>query len=318
MDYIVDHREGVEPEETDGPVFTMEPYIGSDYNESDVLYLHRSIIVNYTLPSAPDVLTCGMWACVQAYNSSVTGGVQSQVVTANWSKGETVASSEASAGPWFQFTNLPEELFNSKNITFTIGAATTAAFLNTGGLQGDSLLEGNVTWGPGGQLSNTIIYSSDLAQYIFQGENWHYWIDQVALSMTNEIRKASLNSEGVYTSSVSSDFWTNFTTQDIVNTNVSRFEGQAWSIVPVVHVRWAWLCFPALMVAGSVVILGASMLQTIRHHIEPRKSSIVPLMVASVDEDLQKRDWKEVGEERIWFDDSSTPGMFRRVVRDVS
>ncbi|KAL4889976.1 hypothetical protein BDV59DRAFT_185456 [Aspergillus ambiguus] len=64
--------------------------------------------------------------------------------------------------------------------------------------------------------------------------------------------------------------------------------GISWTMETQIHVRWAWIILPALLILSAIIFLGLTILQTKRSGLDVRKSSCLPLLYSGLDEDIQK------------------------------
>jgi hypothetical protein len=95
--------------------------------------------------------------------------------------------------------------------------------------------------------------------------NWTHWIDKLSRSLTNTI----------------------CTTWPVSNSIDSRYyAGQVSITQSYVHVRWAWLAFPAAMLLASLVFLLASMWQTHRSNTHAWKDSALVLLSVALEPDI--------------------------------
>jgi hypothetical protein len=67
----------------------------------------------------------------------------------------------------------------------------------------------------------------------------------------------------------------------------SKYTGQAFQLNVVVHVRWAWLVLPVLLVVCSAVFLVLSVLQTRSSRVNAWKSSPLALLFSGVEGNLR-------------------------------
>jgi len=86
-------------------------------------------------------------------------------------------------------------------------------------------------------------------------------MEQFTRSLSNEIRKNGLSSV------VAGD----------------RYQGTAFESQPFVHIRWAWLAFPAAMAVASGVLLAATILQTKAKGVRPWKSDVLAVLSCGID-----------------------------------
>lgn len=219
--------------------------------------------------------TCGLWYCLQAYNVSVDNGDQTQVIVGNWSETDVDPTTSRSS---FNFTNIPEIMRSGDGYSVAMG----------GMFEGPLIESGNATFGyhPAWHY-----YSSDHIRSLIDIEDHDYWIDQFALGMSNNVR-----SDG------------------ITSAPADQYAGQVFTTIPYVHVRWAWLGFPIVMVASSLAFLVACVWQTQRLHVKSYKSDGLELLLArlDIDREIEDLDRKELQGEAVWLDDAGHNPVFRK------
>jgi hypothetical protein len=107
--------------------------------------------------------------------------------------------------------------------------------------------------------------SSDIATSMWQGsQNWTHWIENLSRRLTNTIR----------------------TTWPATNSTHFRYAGYATTTQPYLHVRWAWLAFPAAMLLASLAFFLLSVWQTCRSTAEAWKDSAIVLLAVTLDPDI--------------------------------
>lgn len=133
-------------------------------------------------------------------------------------------------------------------------------------------------------------YSSDIAQRLYGINDYNEWIDQAALSITNDIRlRGSSSSEN------------------------QTYAGTTLFTRPFVKVRWAWLTFPAVLVSGSVLFLALNIVQSRFDNVQAWKSSVLAMLFCTMDDDIAiyaAEKWK--AEERVFLQSSKEGGHFVR------
>lgn len=204
---------------------------------------------------------CALWFCVQVYDISTTLGKQTRNVSATW----TTVLYPRGREDWdsLPFANIPAD--------FNIVPANTTYSLSY--LQLQSITDSfswnqniNQTIDSMNEEASNLIVSSDLATSMWEGSgNWTQWINALSRSLTNAI----------------------CTTWPVPNSTDSKYyAGQVSSTQSYVHVRWAWLAFPAAMLLSSLVFLLSSMWQTHRSNTHAWKDSALVLLSVALDPDI--------------------------------
>jgi len=232
-------------------------WASSYYNNSNHLWVDRWLMVN-----ADDSYTahaCGLWFCVQAYNTSVISGIQTQTIVGNWSTIDDSSSSSTQddylKSPPINFTDVPQSLKALNN--YTVNQYVMTAF----GMN-PIFIGGNASFG-----SDSVTfyeYSSNIIEGLKTVKDPTTWIEAFALSMSNNIRTGGHS----------------FTPDSV-------YAGQVWTSLPYVHVRWPWLSFPAAMVTSSFIFLILCIWRTHHLRVYPWKADALALALASVDASIQ-------------------------------
>ena len=260
------------------PALIIDEFVSDLYNKSRYLYISQFAVVRFANISdydevdisndyGLDVRTCGLWYCVQSYDTIVENGIHTQRITGNWS---------ATSGPWSQpnmtyytFSDIPESFSVTPGINYTIsqmakiGTDTLRDSFNvymSFGTHGGEYFQGSPATGAKTSASGT-----DVSRALFNVTDWDFWMDRLTLSLTTELRK---NGESTDQS--------------------EHYTGNVFSTVAHVHVRWPWLAFPASMVVASIIFLLAGIWKTHSHSARPWKSDTLALLMCSVDEDVKK------------------------------
>ncbi|KAK0836322.1 hypothetical protein LTR03_013789 [Friedmanniomyces endolithicus] len=252
------------------------------YNNSKYAYLDTWLMINASLKGFT-ANVCGLWFCVQAYETSVSNGVPSQKIIGNWS--ETDISLDKSYGP-VNFTNIPPDI--QQATPYSVDAGVLVAFGQNPIFSND-----NVTYGSDSLTFYS--YTSTTVRSLLSIADYASWIDLFALGMSNNVRSTGTSS-----------------------TPPSTYAGTVLASLPFVHVRWAWLAFPAAMVAASLLFLAACIWQTQYLRIEPWKGDALALLLASVDEDVERdavNRWR-VERRRVWLKPAGGTAVFTRPVEE--
>ncbi|KAK1065774.1 hypothetical protein LTR74_007655 [Friedmanniomyces endolithicus] len=252
------------------------------YNNSKYAYLDTWLMINASL-TAVTANVCGLWFCVQAYETTISNGLLSQKIIGNWS--ETDMTLDQSSGP-VNFTNIPPDI--QQATPYSVDAGVLVAF-------GQNPIFGNDNVTYGSDSLTFYAYTSTTVRSLLSIADYASWIDLFALGMANNVRSTGTSS-----------------------TPPSTYAGTVLASLPFVHVRWAWLVFPAAMVAASLLFLAACIWQTQYLRIEPWKGDALALLLASVDEDVERdavNRWR-VERRRVWLKPSGGTAVFTRPVEE--
>lgn len=192
---------------------------------------------------------CALWMCVQTFNVSTRSGQQVQTVVASYSNINSTPEPEND----YVFKDLPADLHGTVQTKFTVD------FLAQGALSTylASLVNGTVSLDLSSQG-----FSSDITEAIWNGtQNLDKWINNLATSMTNNVRSSSLLSRPLY-------------------------NGIAYQLG--VKVRWVWIALPTTIVLFSLIFLAIVILKTAMSPVEAWKGSPLAFLFFDVDPDTKR------------------------------
>lgn len=263
----------------------VDSYASENYNESNYIYLDRWLMIDARSATAT---TCGLWFCVQTYNISVDNGNQTQDVVGIWNETDYQFDKRyeyPDLPETFNFTNIPDDIgaINGYSVGFTaVQMFERYAMLGTSNAYFSYDLH---DWFFTYATSNTIRSVMEISDY-------NLWIERFALGLSNNVRSIGSASQ-----------------------NASLYAGKVLTSVPYVHVRWAWLSFPAIMIVAALVFLVACMWQTQRLHVGAYKNDALTLLLAKLDTEGETQEVEriEIEEQAAWLDDSDTFLRFRRL-----
>lgn len=182
---------------------------------------------------------CALWFCVQTFNTSVQFGVLTESKFKSWSylADNGTAFSHFEQSSWRTVTNIPPK--------FNTAFSSNYSIQNSGKVKLRDYVANTIrnaadmTMIPGQKNDAASAFTQAIYYRSFAGD-LDEWISRIAQTMTNAIRvsfPAPVN---------------------------NRYTGTMSQMEPFIHVRWAWLTFPILMVLSSLVFLVASIVQTRR------------------------------------------------------
>ena len=196
---------------------------------------------------------CALWMCVQTFNVSTRSGQQTETVVASYSNINSTPLASVDGTTALVFLDLPTDLHATVNTNFTVNYFAWAAL--TRYLYG--LVNGTVTLNIASQG-----YSSDITEAIWNGtQNLDRWINNVAASMTKNVRSGSPLARPAY-------------------------NGTAYQLG--VKVRWAWIALPTAIVLFSFIFLVIVIAKTVRSPVEAWKGSPLALLFFDVDPDTKR------------------------------
>jgi len=186
---------------------------------------------------------CALYYCVNTFTASVTDGEFSQAIHETW-RNDSASYSHASD----LIYNPPDSI---------IDIATNSSFFKVAYLAAKALnsFTSETFTGSGGIKSPSYgsAFSSDVIHALYYASNYSHRMDNLAASMTNNIRKQN-------------------------DSESSPFEGETYKIESYVHVQWAWLTYPLVLLLASLLCLFGTILDSARRKILVWKSSNLALL----------------------------------------
>ena len=216
----------------------VSPELGSI--EASLMRLGVLVSKSVRQPDAARALECAFFFCVNRYNATVSDSVIAQRVVDSWrnDSARTDDSHDLIYRPPASFLN-PDEDPEEFNVS-----ALAAKALRTFMLQAFT--------GSGGLNESGSAFSSDIIQALYKQLNLSERMDNLATSMTNNIREH--------------------------NSQYGPVIGTAWDSQTYVKVRWAWFSFPAAILVLTLLFLAGSMIETSQRKVLVWKSSNLALL----------------------------------------
>ncbi|KAL8842161.1 MAG: hypothetical protein Q9176_002854 [Flavoplaca citrina] len=225
-----------------GQINSSTTNISSELQGIEPSVLRFTSLLSKKVSDPDDALAveCSLYYCIGKYASSVTDGMVDQRLLASW------RNDTARLDTNFDLILNPPTSFGNESGMQPFRITHRAAIaLN-------SFMSETFT-GSGGINNSGSAFSSDVIQALFDTSNLTKRIENLATSMTNSIRGQDDNVTG-------------------------PAYGTAWTNETYVHVRWAWLAFPAtLILVASCFLLGV-ILETSYRDILVWKSSNIALL----------------------------------------
>lgn len=184
---------------------------------------------------------CSMFYCIGRFAASVTDGIVNQRMLASW-RNDSAQSNDTSdliLKPPTEFTNQTDQATTFK--VSHIAAAAINTFMT------------RMFTGSGGTNNSGSVFSSDIIQALYDTSNLTKRIDNLATSMTNNIRGQDDHVSG-------------------------PAYGIAWKSETYLHVRWAWFAFPATLILISALFLLSTIYETSYRDVLIWKSSNLALL----------------------------------------
>ncbi|KAL8826521.1 MAG: hypothetical protein Q9170_007369 [Blastenia crenularia] len=201
--------------------------ISSELHGIEPSILRFSSLVSKEVSNSDRVLAfeCSMFYCIGEFAATVTDGIVQQEMLASWrnDSARINATSDLIIKPPLESTKR-----SGQAATFKVSHVAVTAI--------NSFMSSMFT-GSGGVNNSGSVFSSDVMQALYDTSNLTQRIDNLATSMTNNIRG-----------------------QDDHASDPAC--GIAWTSETYLHVRWAWFAFPATLVLVSALFLLGTILET--------------------------------------------------------
>ncbi|KAG8530357.1 uncharacterized protein KY384_004859 [Bacidia gigantensis] len=186
---------------------------------------------------------CALYYCVNEYSASVNNGDFFQTIEKAWRNDSASLSQEEDLiyRPPKSFINITansSEFHVGHLAAKALNSFLTSAFTGSGGIEDPDAGS---------------YFSSDVIHAFYETDDLPTRIDNLAISMSNNIRQQN-------------------------NSGSQPFQGKAMKGQTHLQVRWAWLAYPAVLLAITLVYLTCVMIQTRRGRILVWKSSSLALL----------------------------------------
>lgn len=199
---------------------------------------------NMTSADEAEAWECALYYCINEYEASIEDGDFLQSVRKTW---RNDSASHAQQGdltynPPSSYINLTADssYFYVDNLAAkALNSFIADALVGSGGVRDPA--------------SGSQSFSSDIIHAFFEADNISERIDNLAVSMSNNIRQQ--NSSGS-----------------------KPFQGTAWGSQTYVNVRWAWLAYPLTVLLISLISLALTIFHTSRFKVNVWKSSTLALL----------------------------------------
>ena len=228
---------------------------------------------------------CALFWCVQALNASTKNGITS----------ETVVGNSTSMNSNLIFYDDLRNFNVAPGSSFRVNGRAAQAVRNS---MPD--MSSNVTTdSKSSAASASYKYSSELASAIWAGSHdWNSFISNWASTVSNTIRTSAPAPPS------------------------TRYAPAVMAREGFIHVRWAWLAYPASLILGTTILLSLTIMQTSKSNILPWKGSALAMLFTSVESEFLNEARGEsgrrnglaraVGTERVVLEQEDGAWLFRR------
>ena len=197
--------------------------ISPDLKDVAASVVQFSSLISKTMNNTDDTSAweCAMYYCVNEYSASVTDGAIHQQISQTWRNDSAAASVDSDL--WYRPPFANDSAFQVNSLA----AKALNEFMST------------TFTGSGGINSTTLgsAFSSDVIHALYETVNYSHRIENLATSMTNNIRQQNDGSS-------------------------SPYEGLAYKTETYVKVRWAWFAYPATLVVASLLYLLGTIIES--------------------------------------------------------
>ena len=225
--------------------------ISSSLNHIQASVFKFSTLISKRIKDPKDAyaVECAMWYCVQTYRASVEDSVISQHALRSWRNDSARLD---------QYSDL---IYNVS--AFDPNARVDSTIFKVSHLAAKALnsFMSETFTGSGGINNTGSAFSSDVIQALYNTGNLTARLDNLAVSMSNNIRQQN-------------------------DSVASPSHGTAWKDETYVHVRWAWLSFPITVAGLALAFLVGTIIETAHRDILVWKSSTLALLFHGQDLDL--------------------------------
>lgn len=202
--------------------------------EIEASVLQFSSLTSKVMNNTQDITAweCAMFYCVNQYSASVTDGVIQQQISQTWRNDSATRS---------KGTDLEYSPPFGDGSTFKVASLAAKAM--------NSFMSATFT-GSGGINSTTLgsAFSSDVIHVLFEIADYPSRIENLAISMTNNIRQQNDGSS-------------------------SPFEGRAFKTETYVRVRWIWFSYPVTIIFTSLLYLLSTIIESAYRDVSIWKSN---------------------------------------------
>lgn len=261
---------------------------GHLYNVSlgDKAYIANFFVIGYSInsltPTSFSAYECALWWCVNAYQVSTHGSVQStnivytqDILNASGYPSHSSEDYRGSPGNEMMFHNLTFPPFPADvqtRLNLSAPAATIEYRLMTISLVALRVYTMSVIQGTGFLESHATSASNDIVEAVWYAASslasMDSWISRVALSLSNYIRDSSPSTFVAVGSQTRAEFAGNATILGIV-------------------VRWPWFILPVVIVALSIMLLVAIMVQSAKISVGVWKGSWLMYLFCELSPDVK-------------------------------
>ena len=208
--------------------------ISPDLTKIEASVAQFSSLISKTINNTDDTNAweCAMYYCVNEYSSSVTDGAIYQQISQTWRNDSAAAS--VGSDLWYKPPFVNDSTFRVDSLAAkALNEFMSTTFTGSGGI--NSTTSGSA-------------FSSDVIHALYETTNYSHRIENLAISMTNNIRQQKDGSS-------------------------SPYEGLAYKTETYVKVRWAWFAYPATLVVASLLYLLGTIVETTYRDVSIWKSN---------------------------------------------
>lgn len=187
---------------------------------------------------------CALYYCVNTYSAAVRDGILQQTVVSSWLNNSASLGQKSDLlyrpplPPTSTITPDASEYYATHSAAKALNSFMSHTFNGSGGIQREG---------------SEPVFSSDIIHALYETTNYSKRIENLATSMTNSLRQQN-------------------------NGSLTVSHGLAYKSETFVHVRWAWLAYPIVIVVLSIVLLIYTIVDNNHRDLQVWKASILALM----------------------------------------
>ena len=223
-----------------GQINSSVTNVSDDLDHIEASVVQFSSLISTTTNNTNDATAweCAMFYCINDYSTTVSNGVIQQRITHTW-------------------RNDSASLLGNSDLLYTPPSSNDSSF-RVGSLAAKAMnqfMSSSFT-GSGGVNGITLgsAFSSDVIHALYDTSNYSQRIENLATSMTNNIRQQN-------------------------DTGCGPFEGVAFRTETYVKIRWAWFSYPILIVASSLLYLLGTIIETTYRDVSIWKSNSMVMLL---------------------------------------
>ncbi|KAL8830742.1 MAG: hypothetical protein Q9191_001272 [Dirinaria sp. TL-2023a] len=226
-----------------GQINSSVTNVSSSLNAIQASVFRFSTLISRKVNDTKDALAleCAMWYCVQTYATYVRDSVLREEVLSSWRNDSATLA---------QHSDLVYNVSTSTSSAIANKTVFKVAYLAAEAL--NTFMSVTFT-GSGGINNSGSAFTSDVQQALYNTKNVSARVNNLAISMTNNIRQQN-------------------------DSMATSAHGITWKSESYVHVRWAWFTYPVAVVGLALLFLTSSIVESAYRDVLIWKASNLALL----------------------------------------